>query len=241
MEEFENIIEKYRRELVELSKQNESQNIPQTEEISVEDQTDFTENEPDFVPVIEQEEIIPEEIPDPVINDSEPAQSARDIPGIEVTAGDPFSNPNREKFDTYAEFLQNNPQQGYLKVQVYANDRTYPIDNARVRVILNLKNEAREMFSGLTNTDGIIDSIILPAPDVSQSQSPSDSVFLPYAIYTTLIDRPGYVNATYTNVPVFSGIESIQGVEMIPLTSGGQWPDMPDMCTDNQFQRLEGE
>ena len=97
------------------------------------------------------------------------------------------------------------------------------------------------MFSGLTNTDGIIDSVTLPAPDFAMSQSPSESKYLPYAIYTTLIERPGYVNAIYTNVPVFSGIESIQGVEMVPLVANGAGPEMPDMCTENQFSRLEGE
>ena len=244
MEEFENIIEKYRRELMDLSKQNEPLQPAVTDET---ESPDFPLSgigeaaaEASFRETSEIQNDIAVAESKPVIDNENP-QPPTVMPGIEITAGVPFNNPNREKFETYDEFLKNNPQSGTLKVQVYATDQSYPIDNARVSVFLDLKNGAREMFSGLTNTDGIIDSIVLPAPDKAMSQSPSDTYFLPYAVYTTLIERPGYVNAKYTNVPVFSGIESIQGVEMVPLAANGNGPEMPEMCTENQFQRLEGE
>ncbi|MBQ7596142.1 MAG: hypothetical protein IJU45_05705 [Clostridia bacterium] len=244
MEEFENIIEKYRRELVELSKQNEPlQTAVNSEEESpgfplsgigeAAKEADADQRQDD------QQSAVQEQTDQPAAAQS--AQAPPVMPGIEITAGVPLSNPNREKFATYDEFLQNNPQSGTLKVQVYATDQSYPIDNARVTVFLDLKNGAKEMFSALTNTDGIVDSIVLPAPDKAMSQSPSNSAFLPYAVYTTVIERPGYVNAKYTNVPVFSGIESIQGVEMVPLVANGDGPEMPEMCSENQFQRLEGE
>lgn len=249
MEDFENVIEKYRQELMDFSKQNgaiQPEPVQAAAEPAVQAaapavsamQTAAPEPD-DAVPVQAKAPRGRREAPVP--DPSGGIGSAAPGTGIEITAGVPVGSPNREQFATYEEFLKNNPQTGTLRMQVYATNQAFPIGNARVRVLLELADSAREMFVGLTDTDGIIASIPLPAPDVAMSQQPSESRYLPYSLYTTIIEHPNYVSAKYTNVPIFSGIESIQGVELVPLVSGGDAPSVGDIYGDEQFTRLEGE
>lgn len=106
---------------------------------------------------------------------------------------------------------------GTLRVQVFAADRVYPIPSARVRVTGSGNN--RVYFDGLTDSSGIVDNISLPAPSSVYSQEPS--LTRPYALYDLLVDRSGYVSHRYLKIPVFSGIKSIQNVQLVPSNNRG--------------------
>ena len=104
---------------------------------------------------------------------------------------------------------------GALKVQVFMADRVYPISSAHV--VITGKENGKVYFDGYTNTNGVVGSLYLPAPKKSLSQSPQEKP--PYAQYDITVTHPRFQKRQYLGVPVFSGVESIQNIQLLPLGS----------------------
>lgn len=104
---------------------------------------------------------------------------------------------------------------GALKVQVFMADRVYPVSSAHV--VITGKENRKVYFDGYTNTNGIVGSLYLPAPKKSLSQSPQEKP--PYAQYDITVTHPRFQKRQYLGVPVFSGVESIQNIQLLPLGS----------------------
>lgn len=248
MDDFDNLIEKYRRELIELSKNNpiaeestETSTASEEEAVSAASVNIITNDK------IENTEECCSEAGNPTVetNEIKETESASTAPVeveplTRVADNEQVSTYVAPQFADYDEFLKNNPQSGSLKVQVYAANQAFPIPNARVTVVLELLNGSREMFDGLTDINGIIDNIKLPAPDAEMSQAPSNTGVLPYSTYTTYIEHPDFVNEKFTNVPVFPGIKSIQGVELISRVNYGNQPESIVQNEGESFARLKG-
>lgn len=193
MNRFEDIIEKYRQELIDFSKQSEIH----TEEATAQEQ--------EAVQVMAQ----PEAEPAPVQTDeiTEPQAVVR----------------GTVPFDNYEDFLDKNRSSGILRVQAFSADRTFPVPNALARVYVNLADGERELFQGVTDVDGIIDNISLPAPDSSISFDENSTV-APFATYVLRVSKPGYSAEIFNGIPIFDSVKSIQPVEMVPLSADGSQP-----------------
>lgn len=153
------------------------------------------------------------------------APSAEDNPDA---AEDPAAYENNgvervetdnEEFDrtismTYEEFLAANPKSGMLRVQVFAGNRSVPVENVRVAVSKQFTDGLHEFYVVYTNQSGIADDMILPAPDRQLSQQPGDCC--PYADYQVTTSKNGFQTMVYMDVPVYDGIKSIQPARMIP-------------------------
>lgn len=190
MHELEKMIEKYRQELVEFSKQN----IAADEDFFSEEKD---EKDVQAIPVM---------------------ANALKFP---VTAGE------KEKIDTYADyedFQKKNPSKGSMKVQVTAGGQSYPIINAIVKVRIPLRTGDREIFSGYTDINGIVDNIVLPAPDSSISFDEENSTVPPFSVYEVMVTHPNFAKSEFFNVPVFANIKAIQPAQMVPLTETGEEP-----------------
>lgn len=105
---------------------------------------------------------------------------------------------------------------GTLKVQVYAAQQVYPISSARV--LVRRSGEDPIIFEGYTDSSGIVDQIRLPAPGRSLSSAPGS--VKPYSQYDVFVTQPNFVSRNYLGVPVFSGVESIQTVRLVPRQFG---------------------
>lgn len=190
MHELEKMIEKYRQELVEFSKQN----------ISADE--DFFSEEKD----------------------------EKDVQAIPVMANAlkfPVTAGEKEEIDTYADyedFQKKNPSKGSMKVQVTAGGQSYPIINAIVKVRIPLRTGDREIFSGYTDINGIVDNIVLPAPDSSISFDEENSTVPPFSVYEVTVTHPNFAKSEFFNVPVFANIKAIQPAQMVPLTETGEEP-----------------
>ena len=69
-----------------------------------------------------------------------------------------------------------------------------------------------------TNSDGLTPTVSLSTPPASASTSPqSDQPS--YAVYNVDVYADGYVPAFFHNVPVFSGINSVQPAVLVPRVS----------------------
>ena len=190
MHELEKMIEKYRQELVEFSKQN----------IAADE--DFFSEEKD-------------------------GKAVQSIPVMANALRFPVNAGEKEEIDTYADyedFQKKNPSKGSMKVQVTAGGQSYPVINAVVRVRIPLRTGDREIFSGYTDINGIVDNIVLPAPDSSISFDEENSTVPPFSVYEVTVTHPNFAKSEFFNVPVFADIKAIQPAQMVPLTETGEEP-----------------
>lgn len=115
---------------------------------------------------------------------------------------------------TYETFVQENPQAGTLKIQAYAGRQAVPVPGAQVTVSRRFQDGVHEFASGVTDENGIFDSIVLPAPDKKLAEAPEG--IAPYATYDIRVSHPDYRTEIYQQVPIFEGISSIQPVRFLP-------------------------
>lgn len=125
------------------------------------------------------------------------------------------------------DYLEANNENGTLKVETFAGERAFGVGSTRVMIFLELPSGNVAVFDGITDINGVSDIVRLPAPPKSLSQSPQtgENPRLPYAVYSVYVEHPNYVRAVFTNVPVFSGIESVQPVRMLAKAAGIQEPE----------------
>lgn len=263
-EPLDPVIEKYRKELLEFSRQNPKFTEPavvQTETV-VEVQTDAPEEEllppervvppeglvrPDFAQSaagmsradrlrnVSAREQTPQGAP---AADAQPTpvqekpQAQRDdcnaeehAWGLDADKYPPFCNGTVDTFADRETFLKANPELGYLRVQVFAANQSYPVQNAHVEVSKHFGDEKYVFFAAQTDASGIMSRISLPAPDRELSESPS--ALQPYATYEIAVSHPGFAPVLFRDCAVFDRIETIQYAALIPLAG----EDMPDAIT----------
>lgn len=137
----------------------------------------------------------------------------------------PSTDERRRKCREINEFLTANPETGTLRIETFASDRAFAVPSARIMVFLPLESGNITLYDGITDISGSSERIILPAPPRSLSSSPNNGNILPYSAYTVYIEHPSYVRSLFNNVPVFSGIESVQPVQMLAKVAGMSEPD----------------
>ena len=115
--------------------------------------------------------------------------------------------------------------EGKIRIRAYTAGGALPIEGATVRITGAEEDNRFVTYSVLTDRDGLTPSITLPTPEASYSLSPSKPE-KPYALYDVEITAPGYYSKRINGLSVFSGIESIQLLNMIP-NSGTDIEDYP--------------
>lgn len=254
--EMERLMDKYKAEMMEFSRRNTfsdsspSNNDEKVKEMNeaIEDNGTFERDRSDPLPLDEQ----PREEPQIVL----PAQSSSvtqeaeqsDISTVDVaenlrracaSVNDDSSDEQRQRCRDINEFLSANPEKGSLKIQAFVSDQSFGIGSARVMVFVELPSGNVAVFDGLTDVDGITQPVILPAPPRSLSQSPGASgARLPYSVYSVYVEHPDFVREVFTNVPVFSGVESIQPVRMLAKSEGLEEPE-PIAIDESGFTALQ--
>lgn len=105
---------------------------------------------------------------------------------------------------------------GYILVNVRTGDDSSPIKNAAVSVSAIRDGMRFFIGSDITDESGRTRRFTVPAPDLSLSLSPG-SRLRPYGLYDVSVTAKGFFNARSVDVPVFSGITSLQNFSMIPV------------------------
>ena len=228
MNDFDLLIEKYSRELIDAKRRSilsEIEDLPRTEDVEEQITEIFEDNSND---VNEEliEEAVDTSVPDsPRMTDDvnsitpeiEQINEAQDIsdnlpPFVDDGESDAAISDELSEAENAS-----NTGYGALRVQVYAADQTYPIAAANVAVTENEKDEI--LFQGYTDTSGIIDDIILPAPSKEMSNGPTKTK--PYSQYDINVSHPRFNSRRYINVPVFEGKKSVQTVQLVPNDNNG--------------------
>ena len=156
-------------------------------------------------------------IPDKDAEEIDP-QTYSDLPEaqVELINGDSsnLGSPPPTAGLTYEEFLAASPSTGFLKVQAFIGQQGMPVSGAFITVSAPFKDGERIFYALKTDADGIVDGIVLPTPSRESSAIPgSDN---PFAVYTVTASHPMYRTAVYGEVPVFSGVKSIQPIVFFP-------------------------
>lgn len=118
-----------------------------------------------------------------------------------------------------------NNSSGTLRVRTYTAGGALPVEGAVVRVLGASEDNRFISYSTITDRDGLGEVFILPAPEANFSLSPSP-LEAPYALYDLEISADGYYTKKIRGLTVFSGINSVQLVNMIP-GSGNMIEDYP--------------
>ena len=112
---------------------------------------------------------------------------------------------------------------GYLVIRATTASEALPLEDALVTIYGNLPDFSSVVAQLVTGNDGLTPKIALLTPPRTLSESP-ESGALPYATYRVSVQKDGYYPITLQNVPLFSGITSVQPANLIPLVENG-YPD----------------
>ena len=107
-----------------------------------------------------------------------------------------------------------NEQEGRLLGVVTNFNSLYPVENAKVTIFSGEYEDMNIIDTDLTDTSGKTKVFRLPTPDKNLSMAP-DLSQRPYAVYNMLVESDGFLKNIHLNIPVFSGITSIQKSDLI--------------------------
>ena len=112
---------------------------------------------------------------------------------------------------SYNDFLRRNTATGKLKVQASRAQGALPTENVRISVIGNFSDARVLFFDGVTDTDGLITGIILPAPPIASSLQPGTA--RRGALYQVFANHPDFEPQVY-EIEIFEGINAILPVSL---------------------------
>ena len=138
-----------------------------------------------------------------------------DLSDLDTDSGtlEPSENDTAPVYDSEAELGDST---GYIQANVRTGDESSPVEGAAVSVIAVVDGQRIIIASGLTDQNGTTPKFVVPVPDREHSQSP-DANIRPYSLYDVTVTAEGYFTARSVDVPVFSGITSVQNFNMIPV------------------------
>ena len=108
------------------------------------------------------------------------------------------------------------PQTGSLTVRAFTSQAQLPVAGATV-IISGPSEDGRRNVLSIQTTDssGATKPIQLEAPDLSLSESPGGAA--PFSDYALVVEHPDYYLATFEQLQVFPGVETVQNVPLVPL------------------------
>ena len=106
---------------------------------------------------------------------------------------------------------------GTLTVRANTAGGALPVPGVVVRIFGAEEDNRFITYSLLTDEDGITEKITLPSPLKNLSLKPG-AAESPYSIYNIEVSAPGYFNKIINSVSIFSGIDSVLPITMIPVS-----------------------
>lgn len=126
---------------------------------------------------------------------------------------------------------------GGLQVNVTTLSRLYPVKGALITVFTGPFSAPSVIEVGTTDDSGKSDVFILPTPPRSESQQAENGGEIPYANYNVSVRSDGYVEQIALGVPVFSGVISVQGFDLVSIAAAGSHT-RPQIINENNDYNL---
>lgn len=163
-------------------------------------------------PVSEEIENVDENAPDDTAYSDSERYPEPDLSELEL-GEERSSSPSLAEYPT-AESMGTST--GYILINTRTGENSSPVVNASVMITAIIDGRREMIAGGITDESGISPKFAVPAPDIMHSQSP-EAMKRPYSLYDISVTADGFFNARSVDVPVFSGITSVQTFGMIPL------------------------
>ena len=112
---------------------------------------------------------------------------------------------------TYDEFLRRSTTSGTLKVQASRAHGALPTAGVRIRIISRFSDARVLFFDGVTDGDGIIEGILLPAPPAAASLNAETA--RRGALYQVFANHPAFEPNVY-ELEIFDGVNAILPVAL---------------------------
>jgi hypothetical protein len=107
---------------------------------------------------------------------------------------------------------------GSLRIRTYTAGGALPVKGATVRILGAEEDNRLVSYSLITDRDGQTEIVTLPAPLANYSLTPNPAEH-PYSVYDLVITAPGYIPKRVNGLSIFSGVNSVQLINMIPGVS----------------------
>lgn len=108
------------------------------------------------------------------------------------------------------------PQTGSLVVRTFTSQAQLPVSGATVIISSRTEDGRHKVFSiQTTDESGGTKPFELEAPDESLGMSPGQAA--PFSNYSLVVEHPEYFLATFEQLQVFPGVETVQNVPLVPL------------------------
>lgn len=108
------------------------------------------------------------------------------------------------------------PQTGSLVVRTFTSQAQLPVSGATVIISSREEDGRRKVYSiQTTDESGGTKPFQLEAPDKSLGMSPGQAT--PFSDYSLVVEHPEYFLATFEQLQVFPGVETVQNVPLVPL------------------------
>lgn len=114
-------------------------------------------------------------------------------------------------------------EQGYITARAYMSNAQIPLENVAVTI---LSQDGTAIAMRLTGRSGLTEPMAIPTPDRIDSEAPETKV-RPFTGLTVHAWKSGFEQVTARNVQVFSGVTTVQNLEMVPLS------ELPDRWDEN--------
>lgn len=109
---------------------------------------------------------------------------------------------------------------GKLVVRVYTSQAELPVEDATVVVTQKSPDGKYKLLSvQATDSSGTTQPITIPTPLLGESTHPGAQV-PPFAVCDVWAEHPGYAMMLVEGVQIFDGVETLQDIELEPLTEG---------------------
>lgn len=119
------------------------------------------------------------------------------------------------------------PQTGSLTVRVFTSQAQLPVSGATVIISSKAEDNRHHVYSiQTTDSSGTTMPFKLEAPDLSLSEEPGGAA--PFSDYALVVEHPDYYLATFENLQVFPGVETVQNVPLVPLPQPSNGQDSTD-------------
>lgn len=217
-----NAIEQYKREMMKLYGKSTSVNeadethkprTPEPEQVveeANETQKPVKKSEPEQVSEersYKEQHPVSEEIAD--VDKNAPDDTA-------YNTDERYPDPDLSELDDKPSESDMGSSTGYILVNTRTGEDSSPVVGASILITAVVDGRREIIASGVTDDSGVSPKFSVSAPELVFSQSP-DSLKRPYSLYDISVTANGFFNARSVDVPVFSGITSVQNFGMIPV------------------------
>ena len=152
-------------------------------------------------------------------------KKAKAMPTVAMPLDEPevISTPplSERTENSITEMVSPDSDVGYLTAVVTTLRALYPLPNAEVTVFTGDYENMNVLAKGLTDQSGRTQSFSLPSIKAGLSQSAGE-MEKPYSSYNMVVKAEGFVDNIHLNIPVFSGVNSLQRSNMMLLETAGE-------------------